>query len=86
MMTIGTYGNRKYGVNNHATPEEAVVMSQEINTVISVGMHWGTLDLSEEPPGEPPERFRRATEKAGIEENNIWFMKIGKTRVIWCRE
>lgn len=82
MMTIGTYGNRKYGINNHANPEEAIMMGKEIGTDLSVGMHWGTLDLSEEPAWEPPERFRKAAAKAGIPTDKTWIMKIGETREI----
>ena len=82
MMTIGTYGNRKYGINNHANPEEAITMGLEIKTDISVGMHWGTLDLSEEPPWEPPERFRVSAAKAGIQHEKTWIMKIGETRLL----
>ena len=82
MMTIGTYGNRKYGINNHANPEEAIIMGKEIGTDISVGMHWGTLDLSEEPAWEPPERFQKAAAKAGVARDKPWLMKIGETREI----
>jgi len=82
MMTIGTYGNRKYGINNHANPEEAITMGKEIKTDVSVAMHWGTVDLSEEPPWEPPERFRKASVRAGISKDKIWIMKIGETREV----
>ena len=82
MMTIGTYGNRKYGINNHANPEEAITMGLDIKTDISVGMHWGTIDLSEEPPWEPPERFRASAAKAGIPQEKTWIMKIGETRLL----
>ena len=82
MITIGTYGNRKYGINNHANPEEAIDLGVEIKTNIFVGMHWGTIDLSEEPPWEPPKRFMKAAQKAGISQERIWIMKIGETRLI----
>lgn len=50
ILGIGTYGNRKYGVNNHTTPEEAVIIGKEINAKTLLGIHWGTIDLSDAPP------------------------------------
>jgi len=82
MVTIGTYGNRKYGVNNHTTPEEAVRLGMDINSKFFVGMHWGTIEQSDEPPWEPPKRFSEAGLKAGISEKRIWIMKIGETRLL----
>lgn len=80
MVTIGTYGNRKYGVNNHTTPEEAVMIAQEIQAQTLMGIHWGTIDLSDEDPWEPPERFRDAAKKSGYSSENVWLLKIGETR------
>jgi N-acyl-phosphatidylethanolamine-hydrolysing phospholipase D len=80
LITIGTYGNKKYGVNNHADPEEAVQIGIEIGTNIFVGMHWGTLDLSDEPPWEPPGRFKKTLQDAGITLDRSWVLKIGETR------
>lgn len=80
MIGIGTYGNRKYGVNNHTTPEEAVVIGKEVNAKALLGVHWGTIDLSDEDPWEPPKRFRSSSEEAGYLSEDIWIMKIGETR------
>ena len=82
MIGIGTYGNRKYGVNNHTTPEEAVLMGRELNANALLGIHWGTIDLSDEDPWEPPERFQSAAEKAGYSSDAVWLMRIGETRIL----
>jgi len=82
LLTIGTYGNRKYGVNNHTTPEEAINLGIDINTNIFVGMHWGTIEMSDEPPWEPPKRFKEAAQKAKISLKRVWIMKIGETRIL----
>ncbi len=82
MVTIGTYGNRKYGVNNHTTPEEAVKIGQEINTKALLGIHWGTIELSDEDAWEPPDRFKVSAQKAGFLPENVWLMRIGETRVL----
>jgi N-acyl-phosphatidylethanolamine-hydrolysing phospholipase D len=80
MVTIGTYGNRKYGVNNHTTPEEAVMLGKEINAKVLLGIHWGTIDLSDEDPWEPPKLFKVSAEKSGFLPEEVWIMKIGETR------
>jgi len=80
MVPIGTYGNRKYGVNNHTTPEEALQIGNEINAKALLGIHWGTIDLSEEDPWEPPVRFKESAQQRGFLPEDIWVMKIGETR------
>jgi L-ascorbate metabolism protein UlaG (beta-lactamase superfamily) len=45
-------------------------------------MHWGTIRLTEEPPFEPPERFRNAAAAAGYAEDSAWVMRIGETREV----
>lgn len=80
ILGIGTYGNRKYGVNNHTTPEEAVVIGKEINAKTLLGIHWGTIDLSDEPPFEPPKRLHAAARKSGYSTEEAWIFKIGETR------
>ena len=80
MVAIGTYGNRKYGVNNHTTPEEAVIIAQEINAKAVMGIHWGTIDLSDEDPWEPPERFLNSATEKGYSAEAVWLMQIGETR------
>jgi len=82
MLTIGTYGNRKYGVNNHTTPEEAINIGIELDSTIFVGMHWGTIEMSDEPMFEPAKRFKEAGEKAGLSAEQVWLMKIGETRLL----
>jgi len=80
MVPIGTYGNRKYGVNNHTTPEEAVQLAKEIGAEVVMGIHWGTIDLSDEDPWEPPLRFRSAAEAGGYSPKDAWLLKIGESR------
>lgn len=80
MVPIGTYGNRKYGVNNHTTPEEAVQLAKEIGAEVVMGIHWGTIDLSDEDPWEPPLRFRSAAEAEGYRPEDVWLLKIGESR------
>lgn len=82
MLTIGTYGNKKYGVNNHTTPKEAIIIGKEIKAKTLLGMHWGTIELTDENPWEPTKRFKELAHKAGFLPEKVWVMKIGETRIL----
>ena len=80
MIGIGAYAPREIMQASHATPEEAVQIGKDIGARNIVGMHWGTVGLTEEPPFEPPERFRVAGRDQGFADENLWVMRIGETR------
>ena len=66
--------------NSHVTPEEALIIHREIGSKQSVGMHWGTFQLTAEPMLEPAERLARATAEAGPDTAPFETMAIGETR------
>ena len=82
LLGIGAYAPREMMHASHATPEEAIQMAQDLKARRVVGMHWGTVVLTQEPPLEPPERFVAAGERAGYDKDAVWVMKIGETRAL----
>lgn len=54
LIPIGTYVPRKFMSPVHISPEEAVQIHQDVGSKFSLGMHWGTFNLSEEPMHAPP--------------------------------
>jgi N-acyl-phosphatidylethanolamine-hydrolysing phospholipase D len=82
LVPIGAYEPRLLMQAVHVNPEEAVRLARELNARRVVGMHWGTIQLTDEPPFEPPERFRRAAHAAGYRHDDVWVMRIGETRAI----
>ncbi len=80
LIGIGGYEPRVIMHASHATPEEAVQIGRDIGARCLVGMHWGTVTLTEEPPFEPPVRFLAAGHAHGYTSENLWVMKIGETR------
>lgn len=85
LLGIGAYAPRAIMRASHATPEEAVQIGIDIGARTLVGMHWGTVILTEEPPFEPPVRFRAAGRARGFEDDNLWIMRIGETRFLPAR-
>lgn len=80
LLGIGAYEPRDMMKASHATPEEAVQMAVDLKARRVVGMHWGTVLLTVEPPFEPPERFRIAGDEQGFAREDVWIMAIGETR------
>ncbi|MCF6257993.1 MAG: MBL fold metallo-hydrolase [Gammaproteobacteria bacterium] len=82
IVSIGAYKTRKHGPASHLTPEEAVKVAMDTKSNLAVTMHWGTIELSDEPPWEPPVRFKKAAQNNGIASDQTWVMKIGETRLM----
>lgn len=80
LLGIGAYEPRIMMKASHATPEEAVQMGLDLKARRVVGMHWGTVLLTVEPPFEPPERFLKAADEMGYQREDSWIMRIGETR------
>jgi N-acyl-phosphatidylethanolamine-hydrolysing phospholipase D len=82
LLPIGAYEPRLLMKAVHVNPEEAVQIARELNARRIVAMHWGTIQLADEPAFEPPGRFRAAARAAGYGDDDAWLMRIGETRAI----
>jgi L-ascorbate metabolism protein UlaG (beta-lactamase superfamily) len=82
LLPIGAYEPRVMMRGSHTTPEEAVQIARELRAERIVGMHWGSIVLTDEPPFEPPGRFRAAAATAGWQDDATWVLRIGETRAI----
>jgi N-acyl-phosphatidylethanolamine-hydrolysing phospholipase D len=80
LVPIGVYEPRKVMADVHVNPEEAVELGRDMGAQALVGMHWGTIVLSTDPPFEPPRRFRAAGRAKGYSDKALWVMAIGETR------
>ncbi len=80
IVPIGAYEPRGMMQASHCTPEEAVQITQMLQSKKILGMHWGTIRLSAENPWEPPAKFEKAAKSSGYKDESIWKMAIGETR------
>jgi N-acyl-phosphatidylethanolamine-hydrolysing phospholipase D len=80
ILPIGAYEPVAMMQPVHLNPEEAVAAADLLRAKRSLGMHFGTFDLTDEPVDEPPKRFRAAAEVAGWEPDAAWVLRIGETR------
>ena len=78
-LPIGAYEPRAIMGPIHLNPEEAVRAALDLGARATVGMHFGTFDLADEPLDEPPRRFLAEARARGLEES-AFLMSIGETR------
>jgi L-ascorbate metabolism protein UlaG (beta-lactamase superfamily) len=83
ILPIGAYEPRELMWMSHVTPEEAISIGLDVHSEILVASHWGTVSsLSDEPPFEPPVRFKEAGIKKGFSDEDLWVLKVGETRAM----
>ncbi len=67
LIPIGTYVPNRFMAPVHIDPESAVSIHQEVNSKLSVGMHWYTFRLSEESQLQPTYDLFLAMKQAKID-------------------
>jgi L-ascorbate metabolism protein UlaG (beta-lactamase superfamily) len=66
----------------HVNPEESVRIHQDIHSLYSVGMHWGTFMLTDEPLDEPPLKLAAALQQAKVPANEFEVFRHGESRFL----
>jgi len=79
-LPIGAYDPPEIMRFVHMNAEEAIQATLDLGARHAIAMHWGTFDLTDEPLGEPPERFRAAATAAGLGAVRAWVLAVGETR------
>ena len=66
MIPIGAYDPQWFMSYSHVNPEEALNIAKDLDAKKSIGMHWGTFILTDEPVLEPRERLKKITNQTNI--------------------
>jgi len=85
LLPIGAYEPRWFMANQHVNPAEAVKIHRDIAAKRSLGVHWGTFELTDEPLDEPPRALAREAAAAGLDDA-FFVLAIGETRRIAPRQ
>lgn len=80
LLPIGAYEPRWFLKDVHMAPEEAVRAAGDLGARRMATMHWGTFQLSAEPPTEPLARARKAWSNAGRDPADLWDLAVGEGR------
>jgi N-acyl-phosphatidylethanolamine-hydrolysing phospholipase D len=82
LIPIGAYRPRWVMKPIHADPFEAVQIHQDVRSRRSIGCHWGTFRLTDEPLHEPPALLNIALAEKGIAEADFGVVALGGTVVV----
>ena len=82
LIAVGAYEPRWFMKEQHVNPAEAVQIHKDLKAKRSVGVHWGTFNLTDEPLDQPPQDLAAARVAANILEADFFLMAIGQTRRI----
>lgn len=82
LIPIGAYAPRWFMKQQHTDPYEAILVHHDLSAARSIGMHWGTFELSAEPMLEPKALLQKAVEEGKIGAGLFDTMAIGETRTI----
>lgn len=82
LIPIGSYSPRKFMSPVHIEPKDAVNIHKDVASQLSLGMHWKTFKLSEEPLEQPPFDLMRAMRKEKLDLTTFLAIDPGK-KINW---
>jgi L-ascorbate metabolism protein UlaG (beta-lactamase superfamily) len=80
LLPIGAYEPRWFMQGHHVNPEDAVHAHQDLHARRSIGMHFGTFQLTDEAIDAPVLALREARVEAGVAEADFDVLAFGETR------
>jgi N-acyl-phosphatidylethanolamine-hydrolysing phospholipase D len=80
LIALGAYEPRWFMKEQHVNPQETVQVHKDLGARRSVGVHWGTFELTDEPLDQPPRDLEAARSAEGLSPDDIGVMAIGETR------
>ena len=79
LLPIGAYEPRWFMSAQHVNPEEALRIHRDIGARVSVGIHWGTFQLTDEPLDQPARDLAVARGKLGVGAREFVTVRHGET-------
>jgi N-acyl-phosphatidylethanolamine-hydrolysing phospholipase D len=80
LLPIGGYEPRWFMQEQHIDPDEAVRIHRDLGAKASLGIHWGTFELTDESLDEAPRQLALARQAHGVPESAFYTLAIGQTR------
>ncbi len=79
LLPVGAYEPRWFMKQQHVNPDEAVQVHLDINARQTVGIHWGTFELTDEPLDQPVLDLAAAVRKYQLEPDAFILLQHGQT-------
>lgn len=86
LIPIGAYEPRWFMQSQHINVEEALKIHADLGAKASLGVHWGTFELTDEALDEPPRQLERQRAALGLPADDFFTLAIGQTRRIPPRQ
>ncbi len=80
LIAIGAYEPRWFMKDQHINPAEAVQVHRDLGAKRSIGVHWGTFELTDEALDEPPRALTAARSAMAIGDDEFSVLPIGGTQ------
>ena len=80
LVPVGAYEPRWFMSQQHVNPMESVRIHQDVGAKRSIGVHWGTFQLTDEPLDQPPRDLAIARQALGVTEADFGLLAIGESR------
>ncbi len=82
---IGAYEPRWFMAEQHVNVHEAMKIHRDLRAKRSLGVHWGTFELTDEALDEPPKALAASRAAQGVVEDKFFVLAIGETRGVPLR-
>ncbi len=79
LIAVGAYEPRWFMKEQHVNPSEAVQIHLDLQAKRSIGVHWGTFDLTDESLDQPPKDLAAARAAKKLPQEAFDVMAIGQT-------
>lgn len=81
-IAVGCYLPRWFMRRQHVNEEEAVRIHQDVRSRHSIGVHWGTFRLCDDPVEAPLDGLPKAREALGVAPAAFELLAMGQTRLL----
>lgn len=82
LIPVGCYAPRWFHARMHVDEDEAVRIHLDLRSRLSLGIHWGTFRLCDEPIHAPLDRLPAARARHGVRDDAFVLFGLGQTRVL----
>jgi N-acyl-phosphatidylethanolamine-hydrolysing phospholipase D len=82
LLPIGAYAPRWFMDFQHMDPAEALLAFRDLGARLLFPMHWGTFELTDEPPDEPPRELERQRARLRVDPREVALLAVGETRAL----